>query len=310
MTDISFLKKLIPPGFSFKFLKSKPSGVVGINIGSMSTKVVQLRYESERAILETYGELSNEGYLKNPDAAAQASALRYLDSDIAVLLKDVLRESKVTVRNAVLSIPVSAAFVTLIPFPRTMERDIAAAIPYEARKYVPIPIVEVVFEWMAVDPAESGDEIRVLLVAVHRQVIEKYLRVAQLVGINLVALEVESFSMARSLIGTDNTPTAIVNLGHQSTALTLVDRGTVRLVHTVGHGSQDLTRALERGLSVDRERAEVAKKDIGLSERIEEREIASVLTPLVETLLAEIERFLSLYNRKAQRKIQKVILTG
>ena len=49
---------------------------------------------------------------------------------------------------------------------------------------------------------------------------------------------------------------------------------------------------------------------MGLSDRPEEKEIVSVLTPLVEILFSELERLISLYNRKSPRKIQKINLTG
>lgn len=310
VVNVSFLKKLVPPGLSFKFLGSKPSNVVGINIGSVSTKVVQLRYESERAILETYGELKNEGYLKTADSISQGGPLHYLDRDIAALLRDILREANVTARSGVFSLPSSAAFLTLMSFPRSLEREIAAAVPYEARKYVPIPIAEVAFEWMILDSPEPRDEIDVLLVAVPKEAIEKVTRVGEMAGIKVVALEVEPFSMVRSLVGQDNTASAVINLGHQSTTVAFADRGTLRLAHTIGRGSQELTRALERALAVGPDRAEIVKRDVGISERIEEREITSVMAPLIETLFAEIERIISLYNRRANRKIQKVNLTG
>ena len=306
--DFSFLKRLAKPGLSF--FRRKPSTVVGINIGAYSTKVVQLRYEGERAVLETYGELLNQGYFKHPEAARGDSMLHYLDQDIASLLQDVMRESRVTSRDAVATIPAAAAFITTIKFPRAMERDVAAAVPYEARKYVPIPISEVVLEWMILEDAEPREEISILLVAVPRETVDKLRRVSELAGISLRSLEIEPFSMARSLVGYDNTPTLIINFGYQSTTLVFTERGLVHMAHTIGHGSQELTRALERGLMLGIDRAEEVKRQVGLSERIEEREITSVIMPLMETLFAEIERLISLYHRRAPHKIQKVNLTG
>ena len=57
--DIPFLKKFEMPKFSLGFLKSTSGKVVGIDVGMFSTKVVQLRYDAERAVLESYGELLN-----------------------------------------------------------------------------------------------------------------------------------------------------------------------------------------------------------------------------------------------------------
>ena len=68
--ELSFLKKLTIPKFSLGLLIHKNSQIVGIDIGVYSAKVVQLKYEKERAILETYGELLSEGYFKNVSTAS------------------------------------------------------------------------------------------------------------------------------------------------------------------------------------------------------------------------------------------------
>lgn len=308
--DFSFLKKLAKPGFSLSFLSQKPSQVMGLSIGAYSSKVVQLRYEGERAILETYGEIKNEGYLKHPETSRSGGSIPYLDTDISELIRDLVRESTVTATQAIWTIPTTAAFITTISFPRSLEGEVSQAIPYEARKYVPIPIAEVVLEWMILEEAEPRDTIDVLLIAVPREIVEKFKRVSQGAGIVLRSLEVEPFSLARALAGRDLLPMVIINIGHLSTTLSFVDRGFIRMVHTVSRGSHELSLALERGLAVGRERAEQAKRDIGLSERIEEREISAVITPLVETQFAEIARAIALYNRRAIRKVQRVNITG
>lgn len=283
---------------------------MGLHIGAYSSKVVQLRYEGERAVLETYGEIKNEGYLAHPEASRSGGSIPYLDQDIAALIQDLVRESNVTTTQAICTIPATAAFITTISFPRSLHGEISQAVPYEARKYVPIPIAEVALEWMILEDAQVPDIIEVLLVAVPRELVEKFQRVSHAAGIVLRTLEVEPFSTVRSLAGHDQSPMAIANIGHLSTSLTFVDKGFIRRVHTMNRGSHELTLALERGLAVGRERAEQAKRDIGLSERIEERDITSVIAPLIETLFAEIARAIALYNRRAARKIQRVNLTG
>lgn len=283
--------------------------MVGIDIGLYSTKVVQLRYEQERAVLETYGELLSKPYLTN-SAGGGGGFLRYADDGITDLLRDVLRESRITTKETVLAIPAASSFIISIPFPRITQREIERAIPYEARKYVPVPIAEVILDWEILESTEERDFTEVLLVAVPRETVERLQRISASLGITTTALEVETFSLARSLGRYDPTTTALINIGHETTAFTIVDGGRLRVSHVISRGSQELTSALERGLNVSRERAETLKRNIGLSERIEEREIASVLAPLIETLLAEISRLIHLYNRRALHKIQKVNLTG
>lgn len=307
--DIPFLKKILPPQFSFRFLSGKPDHVVGVDIGVSSTKVVQLRYDGQRAILETYGELLNEGYFKSAEGTG-AGFLRYLDSDIVSLLGDVFKESQVTTREAVFSIPATASFVTTISLPKIARKEIENAIPFEARKYVPIPLSEVVLDWDIFPSEEARNTVDILLVAVPREIVDKFERVAQAAHLHIRALEVETFSLVRALVKQDPLPTAIINFGSHSTTLAIVDNGKLRMSHNFSRGSLELTRSLERGLMVNRERAESLKRDVGLSERIEEREITSIMAPLVDGLLSEIERLISQYNRHGERHVQKINLTG
>ena len=47
----------------FQLFKKKEKSKLGIDIGTSSIKVIQLRKEGDRFKLETYGELSFLGYL-------------------------------------------------------------------------------------------------------------------------------------------------------------------------------------------------------------------------------------------------------
>ncbi len=268
-----------------------------------------MKYEQERAILETYGEILNSSYFKKENLPSDI--LHYTDEELGGLIIDLLREAHASARQAVFSVPASSSFTTKISLPRLPRKEIEEAIPLEARKYVPIPLSEVVIDWDILPGDSPGaNRVEALLVAVPKEVIEKFRRLAEKSKVELKALEIESFSAARSLVGPDQTPTLIINLGHRSTVITAVDRGRLRFSYSIRRGSQEITTALTHGLGISTERAEEIKRQVGLSERIEETETASVIAPLVETVLSETGRVLDIYNRKADRKIQKIILTG
>ena len=158
MVDIPFLGKLKIPGFGFKSLSGSPTRVVGIDIGVSSSKVVQLKYDSGRAILETYGELRNEFYLKEVSGIG-SGFVKYSDRNLAELIKDLLRESKVTTREAVIAVPATSSFATTVPFPVIPREEIATSIPFEARKYIPISLAEVVLDWDILNGEEEADKI-------------------------------------------------------------------------------------------------------------------------------------------------------
>lgn len=306
--EIPFLKKFAFPKFHLPSFLSRPAGAVGIDIGTYSTKVVELKYKEGRAHLAAYGEFPSVEYLKS--GGHSSGLLRYPDNELADLIRTSLKDAGVTSDTAVFSLPASASFVMMITLPSMSRKETEQALPYEARKYIPIPITEVVLDWEIFEKQGEEKEINALLVAVPRELTEKLSRVAGLAGIKATALEVETFSEVRSLIDEDPLPTIIINIGHQSSTVAIADEKTLRYSGHFAHGSLELTRALEGGLGISKERAEAMKRELGFSEKAEEREIVSVMTPIMEILFLEIERSLSLYNRRSRRKVQKVILTG
>lgn len=306
LVAIPFLKKIQFPNIRLNFGPGRAS-FVGVDVGSDSVKVVQLRRERERAILETYGELKAERYFKNERGGGLVSAS---DQSLANLLTDVLRESNVTARRAVFGIPATASFVTLIRLPLLDAGEIRSAMPLEAKRYIPIPLAEVSLDWQTIETDEAASRTAVLLVAVPNEVIAKYRRVADLLRIELEAVEVESFSLVRSLLGSDRGVSAVINWGAVVTTVSVADRQLVRMNHNLGRGSREITDAVSRSLGIAPERAEAMKREIGLSEKPEEREVAGIIASIVDGILTDVERALTNYNRTAKRKVERIVLAG
>ncbi len=307
--DIPFLKD-IARGAKLSF-KGGGERYVGIDIGLSSVKVVQLRKEEERAILETYGQLRSDTYLKTIDSSSMLGGfLRYADEDIAAMLRDALRESNVTTKSAVMSVPAYASFITLAEMPKIAPPEWATVLPIESRRYIPVPHTEVFTNWVVIEGSEESNRMKVLFVAVPRDVISKYERITHQMGLELAAIEVESFGIVRSLLGADPAPTLVLYFGFESTTAIIIDEGIIRLNHAIDRGQEFLTNAIARGMTISKERAEDLKNEIGLSDRIEQQEIAGILEPLIESFLREIERVMNAYNRENERKIEKTILSG
>ena len=309
LVNFSFLKKLTFPKLQFDF-RLGPESYVGIDIGADSVKVVQLKKERERAVLETYGELKVARYAQKQGLSAGGSFLGWSDRAIVELLTDVLRESNVTARRAVFGIPSTSSFATAVNFPLLSADELAAAVPFEAKKYVPIPAAEVTLDWQMLERLEEERRVSVLLVAVPNETVAKYQRIADMMKLDLAAMEVESFSIVRSLLGTERGAVAVINWGAVVTTLTVADRRQIRLNHNFGRGSREITAALATSLGVTPERAEAVKRSVGLSEKPEEREVASIIGSIVESTLADLERAMVNYNRTHARKVEKIVLTG
>jgi type IV pilus assembly protein PilM len=291
----------------------KEASVLGIDIGTSSIKVVQLKKEKERAILQTYGELAVGPYAK----LKIGQATKVSEGVIVEALKDILKEANAKAKTAVVSIPLASSFITVINLPFSMEDDISEVIKIEARRYIPIPLSEVALDWWVIPDVEKSDPgnkekkfIQILLAAIHRDTINIYKNIISKAGLNAKMYEIECFSMIRSCLGRETSPVAVLDFGASTTKLAIVDYGIMRATHSISHGSQELTLALSRSLNIDFSRAEEMKREIGLSDLPEHKEVVSILEPVLEYIFAEANRFIKDFQKKSNRSVGKLILSG
>lgn len=237
--------------------EKKGGAILGIDLGSSSVKIVELtkdNKDNERVLLTNYAIAQTKG-----DAIFNISDLK--DEEIAKIIVGLIRQAKISSHRASISLSVEKTFSTVITLPAMPEKELGAAVPYEAQKYVPLPLDEVVLDWNiisvgnnnkapeiaakgatdSVGPAggtngAAGDgmaTMQVLLLAVPKEIITRLTKIAALAKLELMALEQEAFSLTRALIGNDKSAYVVVDLGRKSTDLIVVDQGFIKMSHNL-----------------------------------------------------------------------------
>ncbi len=158
------------------------------------------------------------------------------------------------------------------------------------------------------DLAPVQKERRVLLVAVPKNRISKYEYIAQKAGIGVNSMEIESFSLVRSLVGKDPGKFLIVDIGSRVCNIVLVEKGEIMVSRNIDAGGKDITRAIAAGLSVDEARAESLKS----SEMNFLGPDSNVKLPCLDLILGEVKRVLITYYKKEDivGVVDGVILSG
>jgi type IV pilus assembly protein PilM len=288
--------------------KKKTGSVVGIDIGSSSLKVVQLRKEAGKAVLETYGELALGPYAGS--AIGQATNLSA--EQIATTLKDLLREAKVTTKDAGVSIPFARSLLTIVDLPRRKSaEEQKTVIELEARKYIPVPVAEVQLDWFIIpDQNPSGKPesptVSVLLVAVHNDELKLLETVVKGAGLTSTFYELEIFSTIRAVVDEPVKPVMVLDIGAATTKTYIVEHGVVQLSHTITAGSQDITQAIASSGNVPIPRAEQMKKETGLGASATKASVELVFA----RIFAEAKRVLTQYETEHGKAITQIVLTG
>lgn len=295
------------PSFSKLFSKEVKS-VIGVDIGTSSIKVVQLRRERGRVILETYGAIA-----LGPYAGLEIGRATALPAEkLAEALKDVVREANVTTVDAALSIPYASSLVSIIKLPAAAEKQLAQVVPIEARKYIPVPINEVMLDWFVVSggsgKAQDG-KLDVLLVAIHNDTLAKFRSIASDAQLAVSFFEIEVFSAARAALEHGIAPVAVVDMGAATTKFYVVERGLIQESHIISHGAQDLTLSLSRALGITVAQAEERKRRFGLAGE-GGPELKQSLELTLGPLFAELSRTITSFEQRVNQTLSGLVLTG
>lgn len=243
------------------FFSSGSGHYLGVDFGTQSIKAVELKMSKGKPCLANYGWVNVTNIKEVPDT---------YDNDYAKLLNDALRElfvqMKPSVKKAIVAIPSFNGLVIIVDFPRMSEKDVASAIKFESRKYIPASLDEVNVSWEVLDDKSEQDKekptMKVLLVAAPKSEVQYYDSLFKGVSVAIDSLELESFSLARAIIGNTKGRFILVDMGAKTTNIVLVEDGIVHVSRSVDIGGSDMTNAIMQSLNISRERA-VALKEGG-----------------------------------------------
>ncbi|MEA1929884.1 MAG: type IV pilus assembly protein PilM [Patescibacteria group bacterium] len=292
--------------------RKKNDRVLGIDVGASSVKIVQLRRSKGRVILETYGEIATGPYrdLSVGQVAVLTTEKR------AEAIKYLFKESNVTTNQASFGIPLGSSLLVTIEIPKVEADMLAKVIPIEARKYIPVPISEVSLDWWVIprkdlDPSADAGKLEVLIVAIHNSTINQYQSLAKTMSLQTAFLEIETFSAMRSSLSGEMATTAILDLGAGTTKMVIVDHGIVKLSHTIGKGSQDISMAISRSLGLDFGKAEEVKRQVGLVERLEDgRNISTSVNSTLEYIFTDVNKVITDFQTRERKVVNKIVLLG
>jgi len=276
---------------------------LGIDIGSSSIKIVELKNQSGKAMLMTYGFSENLDDLDqtNPDK-------------IADIINKICAEAGMQSRKAVSALPTFSVFSSIINLAGVGIKDLPSAINWEAKKVIPLPPEEMILDWKKIantDQAVDKNNIKILLTGAPRTLVKRYIEIFKHSQINLLSLETETFALIRSLLGNDKSTAMVVEIGAKTTSFTIIDQSIPTLNRSIDIGGWTITKAISHSLNIGLERAEQFKYDLGIgSLDSADNSIPRTIVESVSPIVNEIKYALNLYQNKSNKKVDKIILSG
>ncbi|HEY6871488.1 MAG TPA: type IV pilus assembly protein PilM [Geobacteraceae bacterium] len=287
-------------------LFTRKKETVGVDIGSSSVKIVQLKEQKG-----TY-HLVNVGILPLSAEAIVDNTLMD-SSSIVETIRNLVKSLNINATEAVCSISGNAVIIRKIVLPAMTTEELEEQIQWEAEQYIPFDIndVSIDFQILAPDEHDPG-KMNVLLVASKKDIVNDYIAVFNETGLRLAVVDVDSFAVQNAFeINYDVFPeevVALVNIGANIMNLNIVKAGSSLFTRDVQLGGSVYTDEIQKQFGVSSEEAEHMK----ISGKCPDQEkLQDILSRLNETLALEMRRSLDFYNSTASEgKIGKVCLSG
>jgi type IV pilus assembly protein PilM len=282
--------------------------VFGLDIGSHSIKLVELKKGRKDYKLKTFGTKRVPKDTIIDGAVMDSVAL-------ADTIKALLAEHKPSSKFVALSVFGHSVIVKKINVPLVTEDELANSIQWETEQYLPFNIQDVYVDFKILgESQEVQGQLDVLLVAAKREVIDDYLLVVKEAGLEPLVVDIDVFAIQNmyelNYPMMDDKVVLLCNLGASFSNLNIVKGGISLFTRTINIGGNRVTEELQKNLGVtfdEAERVKLGDKSISVNES----EVNEIIGAEIDNMSGEIQRTIDFfYNSNPNDVIEKIVLFG
>jgi len=283
---------------------------VGLDVGSSAIKLVQLQQGKDGFSLHKAGSAPTPAGAVRGGVVVETGA-------IAQAVRSLLEALQIDHRQVTVGIAGPTVVAREVPLPTMSDRQLRKSIQWEARNYISFPVEDSIVEFEVLDrPANpASGQMRVMLVAAPRDMVNSQVEAVELAGLEPLAVEIQPFAAMRGLLAAETRgemngdTTALLGIGASYTEITIVKEGQFVLTRTIPIAGNAFTESIKNALDVGEEEANQVKENamqLVLSE--EERatldpaaqQASRAIEPLLDELIREIRRSLAYHDYQQQ----------
>ncbi|NUN49486.1 MAG: type IV pilus assembly protein PilM [Candidatus Brocadiae bacterium] len=279
--------------------------LLGLDIGSTTIKAVELTETRTGAALTGYA------YADLPSPSVLPDVLR-----------DLLARARFRARSVATSVSGRSVIVRYVLHPRVSDEELPARIRFEAAKYLPFDPGEAYVDYQRLEEpgapvavGAAGAEMRLLLVAARKEVVESHLGLLERLGLIPQVVDVDAFALGnafelRALTNpgaAGDKAAALLDIGASKTTLAILkpfsSYSFSREIYIAGN---EFTEAISRRLEVPLEEAERLKRVP--AERGDA--VKEALAQPMEDLCQEVRLSFDYFESQHEREVEGIWLSG
>lgn len=276
-----------------------------LEINEKYTRMADLRLEKKKIELLSLGSYD--------------SAVNFFDTENQLVLekqvetiKRLYANLKIRKKNVNVIIPDSRTYSQIVEMPKLKEKELIAAIRYQADEFIPMAIDDTYLDLEILREDKKNKKLLVLIVAAPKKVVDQVYAVVDKAGLVADSLENEMSAAGRlfsEVLAIDSPVYLVINIGFTTTSIYLVD-GTTKLIvfaRTIKIGLDLFVKDLKINLNWDELKIIDALKRIGLA-KTGSLNLGAIILPLLKELVSEIEKFIALARQNLNLEVKNIYL--
>lgn len=285
----------------------KKTSLVGLDIGSRTIKAAEIIETKKGQVLKKFGMtdiapgLIEEGTINDPE-------------DVAESIRQLFKAYSIKKRNVALSIGGYSVIVKKINVQTMAEEQLQESIQFEAEQYIPFDISDVNLDFQILGPNQNNpNQMNVFLVAAKKEMVNDYVNLVNLAGLNPCIVDVEAFALQNIFevnYDTEDENIALIDIGASKTSLNILKGSSSVFMRDVSLGCGQINQKIISLINCSFEEADEIK--LGHQpDKISKEDMKEITSTIVSDWCTEIRRALDFfYSTYPDDQIKRIVLSG
>ena len=285
----------------------KKDHIVGLDIGSRSIKAAEITETKRGLALKRFGIVDiahgaiEEGTINDPETVAES-------------IKQLFKSYNIKESNVAVSIGGYSVIVKKISVQTMDEEKLQETIHFEAEQYIPFDISDVNLDFQILGESESNPgQMNVFLVAAKKEMVNDYINLVNLAGLNPCIVDVEAFALQNTFEANydmQSENTALIDIGASKTSLNILKGNSSLFMRDVSLGCGQINQKIMSLIECSFEEAEQLKYG-DKPDRLTQEDLKGIVSSVVADWCTEIRRALDFfYSTYPEDQIKRIILSG
>ena len=281
--------------------------LVGLDIGSRTIKAIEVLETKNGRVLNKFGTIDIEPGLIEEGAINRPE-------EITDSIKQLFKSQDIKEQNVAISVGGYSVIVKKITVQNMPEKQLQETISFEAEQYIPFDIKDVNLDFQILGENENDTNLmNVLLVAAKKEMVNDYINLVQMAGLNPCIIDVDAFALQNIFkinYEAKNENIALIDIGASKTSLNILKDNSSVFIRDVSLGCGQINQKIASLVNCSFSEAEQIKHG-DQAERISKENLTDIVSSVVSDWCLEIRRALDFfYSTYTDDQVKRIVLSG